>query len=171
MRVLVAAGALIASGSIASAATWTNVGGCSVTDTDINADACWGLADSPANAQNVDVNNDDFVTGAVTESGLFGYDDWNTVDINGSFGGGDEGTINISDNLYQMVAVLLKSADTYAAYRYDGGLSGELDYFTANGNGLSNYVVVGRTPVIPLPAAGFLLLAGLGGLALVRRRK
>jgi hypothetical protein len=38
------------------------------------------------------------------------------------------------------------------------------------GAGLSHYVEFGAAPV-PVPAAGFLLLAALGGLALVRRRQ
>ncbi|MGI3213289.1 VPLPA-CTERM sorting domain-containing protein [Roseovarius tibetensis] len=33
------------------------------------------------------------------------------------------------------------------------------------------YSVEGDTTVVPLPAAGWLMLAGLGGLAALRRRK
>jgi hypothetical protein len=41
------------------------------------------------------------------------------------------------------------------------------------GNGLSHYTEFGeaRTPPIPVPAAGFLLIGALGGLAALRRRR
>ena len=46
-------------------------------------------------------------------------------------------------------------------------------FFNKEGNdpGLSNYGTISTPNVIPLPAAGWLLIAGLGGLAAVKRRK
>ena len=88
--------------------------------------------------------------------------------------GGDQkaGTISIPTNTASMVSVLLKSGPQFAAYRFDDGLSGDLTFMTANDKGLSNYLVVGREiSAVPLPAAGFLLIGALGGLAAMRRLK
>ena len=59
------------------------------------------------------------------------------------------------------------------AYLFNsGGASQELTYVGNSAGGLSHKTTIGGdlTP-IPLPAAGWLLMAGVGGLAAMRRRK
>ena len=77
----------------------------------------------------------------------------------------DGGDGYITSALY----VILKLGNDYTILRNDSGGDIEWSYVAAAGAGagLSHSTTVG---VVPLPAAGFLLLAGLGGLALVRRR-
>ena len=83
------------------------------------------------------------------------------------------------------VVFVLKGANCFSAF-YFSGVSGTIhaDYSTIDaglnkgncdgdlGPGLSHLTVyTGGAVPIPVPAAGFLLLAGLGGLVAVRRRK
>ncbi|MFK7868378.1 MAG: VPLPA-CTERM sorting domain-containing protein [Roseobacter sp.] len=86
----------------------------------------------------------------------------------------------MDSNTFGMVAVLLKSGPQFAAYRFDSGLSGDLDFETANNKGLSNWIAFGRDtsstgpgPLssVPLPAAGWMLMVGFGGMVAMRRRK
>ena len=53
---------------------------------------------------------------------------------------------------------------------YGAGLQISWDAVSGQGAGLSHYVAFG-TAVIPVPAAGLLLLGALGGLAALRRRR
>ncbi|WP_433989198.1 hypothetical protein SuNHUV7_35170 (plasmid) [Pseudoseohaeicola sp. NH-UV-7] len=165
----------IASSALAATYTQTTTGSlCSITaDVSPDADACFGTTLENANAQQVNLNSDMFTVGTTTVTGLFGYTDWTTFQSVGSVSGDQKtGTIAVNTNTYGMVAVLLKSANTFAAYRFDNGLNGILSFFTPNDSGLSNYVIAGRNPSpVPLPAAGWMLLAGVGGLAAMRRRK
>lgn len=75
-----------------------------------------------------------------------------------------------TDYITSALYVILKLGDNYTILRNDSG--GELTWsFVASsgtGTGLSHYTEVGE---VPLPAAGFLLLAGLGGLGLLRRKR
>lgn len=160
-------------GDTASAATYTSTLSCDeIADIDPDADDCFGTTVENANAQQVNLNGDTFIEGAVSTTGLFGYQDWTTFESEPNFGGGPTGSFTVGSNNYGMVAILLKSANTFAAYIFENGFEGDVDYFTANDRGLSNYVVAGRdVSAVPLPAAGWMLLAGVGGFAAMRRRK
>lgn len=157
------AGAFLLSATIANAATYTSDGSCSLSNVDPAASECFGLADG--NVQQVDVNNDTFGS----DLGLFGHRDWVTIQVDEAFQG--DGSFDVGAHSYSMVAILLKSADQFSAYLVNEWFGGTLEYWTANKNDLSNYTIVGRSPSqIPVPAAGWLLIAGLGGLAAMRRR-
>ncbi len=66
--------------------------------------------------------------------------------------------------------VILKLGNNYTIMRNDSGtgISWSFTPSKGTGTGLSHSTTVGEVPV---PAAGFLLLGGLGGLALLRRRR
>ena len=166
-KVLALALGVALSGVAASAATYSEDGTCSITvDVDPDATDCFGL--SGGNVQQLAVNTDTFGS----DLGLFGYTDWVEIQKDEDFEGDPTGSFTIAANSYTMVSVLLKSADEWSAYLFDGGLSGEISFFTANDRGLSNYLVVGRdVSEIPLPATGLLLVGGLAGLGWMRRRK
>ncbi len=121
---------------------------------------------------------------------LGGYDDWSRVDaIDGdkptsvffTITGIDakSGTWEIlNPEPGKMYALSLKGSTQWAAYLLSGfsGTWFTTDLNTPSGNqpDLSNAVLfhrVGEPGVVPLPAAGWLLLAGVGGLAAMRRKK
>lgn len=159
----------------ATAATYTaTTPACDeIIDINPDADLCFGTTEENANAQQVLLNSDTFVDGASSVTGLFGYTDWTSfISVDTVPGDQKTGTFLVGDNNYGMVAVLLKSSNTFAAYLFESGFEGELEFFTANDKGLSNYVVAGRMPSpIPLPAGGILLITALGGLGFAARRR
>jgi len=78
--------------------------------------------------------------------------------------------------------IVLKAASKpgYAAWLFDGAAAASTSgtFSVAWGNALSHLSIYkkddgggGNPPPIPLPAAGWMLMAGLGGLAAMRRRK
>ena len=155
-KIIAAVAACVLIGGAANAATQQSNGNCMFTDLSGAVDCIGPIG---GNAQQVNPN---------AGSGLFGITGWQVIQVNTSFQGGPTGQFTVNDHGYSVVAVLLKSGNQYAAYRLDDWFGGVLTFSTANGKGLSNYVVVGASTV-PLPAAAWFLLAGLCVLFLVRR--
>lgn len=84
----------------------------------------------------------------------------------------------LNPNGYSMLGLSIKHGNGFAFYALDAGepLSGDwftYDTGTTAGNAFShiNAWYKGNPSPVPLPAAGFLLFAGLGGLIMTKRRK
>lgn len=103
---------------------------------------------------------------------IFDYDDWVYIgkeednDLDGSYSTGSS---------YDMYMLVLKgpNPDPYQAYKLDPNTSGSYSLFAFDDQATSHATLYGRGDFseIPLPAAGFMLIAGLGGLALMRRKR
>ena len=91
----------------------------------------------------------------------------NTGTITYTIGNGEPGITAFSTKRGQLTELFYGDAISYDAdtmtFSFDVG----------SGQGLSNLVIYDNfeMPQVPVPAAGFMLLAGLGGLAAARRRK
>ena len=126
-------------------------------------------------------------SGGIT-NGLFGASDWSyggTVQgtgTNGDLTVGD-GTFSWGGDAFSQMVVVLRQAGGISTYLFDGGLTNGTwettqAVFGSAAGGLTHLAVYFRGDATsgpsvvstPIPAAGFLLVGGLGGLMLMRRR-
>ena len=190
MKTLMAAGALAVSAGAVSASTLTPIAGssCSTDPTSFVIGSepafsmpCEGIFDgNPSNTINANteafgitgwmeiVKVDDAAPSPATKNGI-------TLTVNVL--GDTHGTWSVSEwPSFPYIMVALKGGPTFSLFKIDPskGLSGTWDTAslqTGGGDlepGLSNVTV---WAAIPLPAAGWLLLAGLGALGAAARRQ
>lgn len=172
------------------AAPYTSAGTCLVTDVTPNAGSCFGtVLPTPVNDSASLLNNNTFGS----DAGLFGRTNWaQLAKFDTPGGGSNTNGLSLSGNnwsfagslLYDAVAIVLKQSNTFSAYLFVGGLASSGTWstpgFGQQSGGLSHMSIYTSgdrivpppppPPVVPLPAAGFLMLGALGGLAALRRR-
>lgn len=176
VRALAAAAVLAtaASGAAASTMGLTDLNTCNVSQLTVSTE-CDGAFDGNDSNSNLD--------------GLFGETGWTElakVDVGTTDGiltisnlGGTSGTWSVTGwgGLTKVMAVL-KGGPDFAAYLLDlsstSGTWNTLGLLKGNGEpgpGLSHFALYSVTAAVPLPAAGWLMLAGLGGLGILRRSR
>jgi len=174
----------------ASAAVYTSLGTCAVTDMTVAADACFGAVQpEPINDSESELNNNFYGT----DDGLFGYKDWDFLakeDTPGGLSGTDIGlsvtpsggaasgdwSVNAGalDSFARLVFIL-KAGNTFSAYLYepgsDAGSSGSWLTSALDDKDLSHLSIYtsGMSPV-PVPAAIWLFGTALLGFIGVSRR-
>lgn len=139
------------------------------------SDAC-SFNDSYVILKYDDFDDSDTAGSTVSNPGFMFDPDWITISFDDDY---KNGTWSY-DPLGLPVGITgayFKGGNSYFVYAFNmpyyGGDGMTFDWSTGNAN-LSNAVFFNSTKdmqVIPLPAAGWLLLAGIGGLAAFRRRK
>lgn len=182
LKAFCAAAVLALAGGAASAATCTGSFGKSQTTTfTVNQ-----LVPAGSTVDAICVNNSNDSEGAV--SGLFGITDWMLGDKSGdensgdgvvSFGtefagGSSSGSWDIlNPDGYSSILFVLKAGNTFGAFLLDSATLMAGDWFTSRGLSHASVYYGGEpTPApVPLPASALLLLAGVGGLAALRRRR
>lgn len=163
---------------VSATGPYYNSGSCALGQVSGGVIDCYGTVVGISNAQQVDVNNGTFYSGTTSASsyttGLFGIQNWYDYAkaSSGSIAsfGQTAGTFTISHDLNTAVAVMLKAGNTWSAYLFNSLSAGTytFDISGISQNALSNIRIIS---VVPVPAALGMMLMGLGGLALVRRRK
>lgn len=184
MKYLAIAAALTITSGVANA---TTVGPCG------NPSVSFSLTqDSPDAVQNSGCfsGNDKGGPGSVPGETFFGSDKWVLGFATDDGDGSGNVTIaltgqnwSLSGMTFQHMMVALKQANSFALFKLDStkALSGTWGTQQFNPMGMltstndlshaSIWYVPDSIAPIPLPAAGWLMLAGLGGLAALRRRK
>jgi hypothetical protein len=162
--------ALIAAPSQAALTPGDSGALCSLTDTTINATACSGSWDGNNKNQDADVYAE-----LASLSGISGWLE-QTPDLSGP--GGTAGTLTFAPPVDSPFAIALKASNSFSLYYYSGA-SGvtSIDYITngvsVNGRGMPqdlSHATLYLAP-IPEPETYALMLAGLGAVAFVARRR
>lgn len=194
----IAAGAVVAISGGSWAATCGTSAGLDTTNVQISSIAGEPVPTIDASdCSGVFAENDTGDTGTLLTNlngGIFSglEDDWSifgksdeTDDVTAPETTSGSWSVNFSPEAYSVFAVSLKAATGYAVYLFDlrpdadslfGGGFETTGILNPGGNvaDLSHMTIAvwdGEISVVPLPAAGWLLLGGLGGLAAFKRRK
>jgi hypothetical protein len=153
-------------GTMGQAATCT-VGEVTYEATQGNPDAVLSTDCRAGNDKNI-LNLEGWILGDATDGGGNGNLDLSIIDQNWSI---------LNPNGYTSVMLVLKQSSSFGGFILDStealaGLWGTL----GPGRSVNDYSHIsawykGPATVVPLPAAGFLLLGALGGLVALRRKK
>lgn len=122
----------------------------------------FAVTNDNANSETNEAKLLNLVTGTTT----FGKDDMNKTEDNIS----DSMTFAF-DGLYALLKLGGGNTGSYVILRNDAGETIDIDWNAGRAGGLSHYTIAGELAPVPVPAAGFLLMGALGGLAMVRRRR
>jgi len=92
--------------------------------------------------------------------------------LSGAKTSGNSGSMTFTtDALFILLKIGRDPNTTIIQNTFGKGLEISWSAFSGQGAGLSHYTEYGTASVVPLPAAGWLMLAALGGLGLIGRRR